>query len=392
MDLNRLLLSDRVRDAQAELIGLRRRFHAMPELSGLERQTQQTIMQLLSESGLRPVSRADTGVICRIDGRQAGPVILMRADLDGLAVEEQTGLAFASRNPGCMHACGHDAHLAMALVAARLLAAKPPERGAVVLAFQPAEELGQGAARMIAEGLLSEQAIDLALAFHVWSGLPLGRVVCQAGAAMASVDSFALNVHGSGTHAARPEDGIDPIPIAAQIVSAAQSLISRRKPPGRPAVLSFTAISGGSAFNVIPEAVRLQGTLRCFDSALRDRMLGELRSLAAGLAEALGASVGFESFEQLPPLENDPIVAARVRQVAAGFLGEQAVAPDEPLMAGEDFGLFLQRVPGAMVLLGCADPNSGQAHPHHHPRFDLDERVLNIGLELWLRLVESFLE
>ena len=363
------------------LVSLRRDLHQHPELSGEERRTQAVVLGALSEAGVpaRPIGR--TGVLGRIAGRAPGPTLLLRADMDALPIEEDTGLSFQSLVPGAMHACGHDAHVAMLLGAAQVLQAAPPARGDVLLCFQPAEERGAGAAELLQAGLLSEP-VDRALAFHVWSPLPLGQVGIRPGPAMASVDSFRLVVHGRGTHAATPEDGVDPIAAAAQIITAAQTLVARRIAPYQAAVLSFTRMQGGTTYNVLPEQVELLGTIRSFDRPVRDLLVGELESLAAGIARGLGARTTFEIVEHLPCLVNDPAVARAFAEVAAAVVGPEAVFAPPPIMGGEDFGLVLERVPGAMIWLGCGNPAQGAAFSHHHPRFTIDERVLLLGVEL----------
>lgn len=385
-------LSDAVRAVEPELVRLRRELHANPELAFEERWTQARILDALRQRDIPAEPLAETGVVAWIAGAAAGPVLLARADMDALPITERSGCDYASRRPGCMHACGHDAHVAMLLTAARLLARRPPARGAVRLVFQPAEERGAGAARMIADGVLADPPVDLALAMHVWSGLATGTAVCRDGAAMAGLDSFELIVSGRGTHAARPEEGVDPIPIAGQIAVAAQSLVARRLAPHQPAVLSFTAIQGGQSFNVIPERVLLRGTVRAYDSRAQQQLLDELDRLARAIADGLGGRAELTCGEHLPPLVNDAGLAARVRRAAAGLLGTGGVLAEEPLMVSEDFGLFCQRVPGAMLLLGCGDPAAAEVIPHHHPSFDVDERALAIGVELWLRLVAELLE
>ncbi len=385
-------LSDAVRAAEPELVRLRRELHAHPELAFEERWTQARILDALRQADIPAEPLAETGVVAWIAGADPGPVLLARADTDALPITERSGCDYASRQPGRMHACGHDAHVAMLLTAARLLARRPPARGAVRLVFQPAEERGAGAARMIADGVLADPPVDMALAMHVWSGLATGTAVCRGGAAMAGLDSFELIVSGRGTHAARPEEGVDPIPIAAQIAVAAQSLVARRLAPHQPAVLSFTAIQGGQSFNIIPGRVLLRGTVRAYDAQVQQQLLDELDQLARAIADGLGARAELTSGEHLPPLINDTGLAARVRRTAAGLLGAEAVLAEEPLLVSEDFGLFCQQVPGAMLLLGCGDPAAAEVIPHHHPSFDVDEGALAIGVELWLRLVADLLE
>ena len=391
MNSDPTLLSDAVRTNQAELAALRRELHRHPELAWQERKTQARVISFLREAGLEPTRLCDTGVVAIIEGKTPGPILMLRADLDGLPIEEQSGLGFASQEPGRMHACGHDAHVAMLLMAGRLLAERPPARGAVKLVFQPAEEVGEGARAMIEHDLLSDPPVERALSMHVWSGIPVGQVRAVPGPAFASVDTFELIVRGKGTHAARPEQGLDPVPVAAQIISAAQSLVSRRLAPSSRAVLSVCSIQCGQAFNIIPEEVTLRGTIRTFDSELRDQIVTEFTQLAEGMASGFGATAEYKTFEQLPTLVNDPAVTERCLRVCADRFGEQAVGVAEALMVGEDFGLFLQEVPGAMLLLGCGDPDQGADFPHHHPRFAVDEGALPIGVQLWLDLVADFL-
>jgi len=289
-----------------------------------------------------------------------------------------------------MHACGHDAHTAALLATAEILASRGLARGSVKLLFQPAEEGGGGAAAAIDDGALEDPAVDAALAFHVWSGLPVGTVAAPDGPVMASVDGFSMRIDGRGAHAATPEEGIDPVPIAAQIVTAAQTAITRRKAARDPAVLSFTAIRAGEAFNVIPSRVDVKGTIRAFAPEVRALVKAELVRIGRGVAEAMGARASFDFFEGLGPTVNDPAVAAAARAIAAEVVGAERIADHPPLMVGEDMGLLLARVPGAMVLLGAADPSGKGAYPHHHPLFDIDERVLPIGVEIATRFAERF--
>jgi amidohydrolase len=390
MDLDGLSLdlSPDVLAAVDELVELRRDLHAHPELSNQEQRTQRVVRERLDESGIANRPLGGTGVVGLIEGTEPGPVLLLRADMDALPIAEETGLPCCSENDGVMHACGHDAHVAMLLTAARLLARRGLERGTVKLMFQPAEEGGGGAARMIEEGVLDDPAVGSSLAFHVWTMLPIGEVAVTDGPTMASVDGFTLTVHGAGTHAAVPEDGVDPVLITAQIVTAAQSLITRRKSALEPAVLSFTAIRGGAAFNVIPERVEIKGTIRTFAAAVQEQTRAELAELASGIAGSMGGRTELEFFESLAPTVNDPDVAAAIRRTARTVVGDERVGAPPPLMVGEDIGLVQARVPGALALLGCGNPEIGASFPHHHPRFAIDERVLPVGVEIALRYVE----
>jgi amidohydrolase len=278
----------------------------------------------------------------------------------------------------------------MLLTTARLLAARGIESGAVKLLFQPAEEVGNGAQQMIDAGILVDPVVDASLTFHVWSQYGIGQVVALDGPAMASVDEFRLTVKGRGVHAAMPEDGIDPIVAACHIVTAAQSLVSRSTSPHNAAVLSFTSFSGGNAFNVIPDQVVILGTIRTFRAEARSILKSGLVRVATAIASSMTAEAIVEFVEENDPVVNDPAMAAIVRSVAGEVVGSDRIVAPHPLMPGEDIGLIHQRVPGVIAFLGCG-AEDGSSFPHHHPRFDIDERVLPIGVEIALRFVTRFL-
>ncbi len=384
-------LSPDVEEQLDDLVALRRDLHAHPELAGEERRTQKVVMDFLAAEGIEARPMADTGVLASVTGLSDGPVLLLRADMDALPINEIGQREYKSTIEGVMHACGHDGHTAMLMIASRILKRRGLPGGVVKLMFQPAEEGGGGAARMIEEGLLDSPRPDGALAFHVWSGHQIGEAAVLDGPVITSVDGFEMVVTGRGTHAAMPEDGVDPVVLTSRIITGAQDIITRRKPAFEPAVLSFTSIQGGSAFNVIPQEVRVKGTLRTFSRKIRALILEDLQSFAAGVSSYHGAHVDFDFFEELGPTINDPAFAAEFREVASGVVGEQRLTSPHPLMGGEDMGLVLRAIPGALVLLGCGNPEDGIDNPHHHPMFDMDERVLAIGVELFVRFAERFL-
>jgi len=379
-----------VRGAFADLVALRRELHAHPELSTREHRTRQVVLEHLATCGVMASPIGGTGATGIIRGRRPGRVLLLRADLDGLPITEETGAPYCSQNPGVMHACGHDAHTAMLLTTARLLAARGIESGAVKLLFQPAEEMGNGAKLMIDAGILADPPVDASLTFHVWSQYPIGQIVARDGPAMASVDEFRITVKGRGVHAAVPEDGVDPIVVAAHIVTAAQTLVSRNTSPHDAAVVSFTSLAGGTAYNVIPDRVLILGTIRTFLPQVRSALKKGLDRVCSGVAQSMQAEAVLEFAEENEPVLNDPGVAGLVRSVAAGVVGSERVVTPHPLMPGEDIGLIHQQVPGAIAFLGCGG-GEGTSFPHHHPRFDIDERVLPIGVEIAIRFVARFL-
>ena len=332
---------------------------------------------------------AETGVVADIRGGRSGRSVLVRADMDGLPIQEPEGLAFRSTRARVMHACGHDVHMAIALEVARALADR---RGAlpgmVRFAFQPAEEIAGGAKPMIEAGVLD--AIDRVIGLHVWAGLPTGQVSVRAGAVMASADWFTLIVRGRGGHGAIPDLSVDAVVIAAQVVTALQTLVSRETSPRAPVVLTLGSIQGGTAFNIIASEVVIQGTLRTFDARLREHLMERIAELAGGIASAMRGSCVFRLESGAPPVVNDPAIADLVAQSARSVLGEKAVVPFEPLMVGEDFAYFLEARPGCFSLVGGA-PEDGPVL-HHTAEFKVDERSLAIGFRVMMAAVLRLLE
>ncbi len=389
-DALEIRLSDDVKAVTDELTDLRRLVHRHPELAHREERTQRIVIDKLTEVGIGARPFAGTGVEGMIRGRESGKVLLVRADMDALPITEENDVSYKSETPGVMHACGHDAHVAMLVTAARLLAKRGLKKGAVKFMFQPAEEGEGGAVKMLQAGILEDPKVDGALAFHVWAPNQVGEIIALGGPIAASVDGFKITVQGKGTHAAMPESGIDPIIIASQIITAAQTLITRRISPTDPALLSFTSVHGGSAFNIIPDKVEMLGTFRAFTVPVREQLAAELQALASSIAGSYGGSATYESLGYNGPTINDPQFAAMVRKAAGGIVGEERVMEGTPLMVSEDFGEVLNRVPGALVLLGSGNQEIGADFPHHHPRFDIDEQVLAIGVELFLECINQF--
>ena len=371
-------------------IELRRFLHKHPELAFQENVTCAKVVGELEDFGYECQELADTGIVTTLDTGKAGPTILLRADMDGLPVREESDIEWKSVNDGCMHACGHDAHMAILVTVASILKKNPPQKGKIVFVFQPAEEGGSGAQRMLEEGL-NLDGVDHALAFHVWSPFPAGTIGIVEGAAMASVDRFTAVVSGKGTHAAVPEGGIDPVVISAQIISAAQTLISRRTSPQKSAVLSFTSIHGGTTHNVIPPSVELMGTIRSLDDSVRQRVKEELVELGKSVAKAMNGTFDLEYIGGLPVLKNSPEFCSLVRKCAQAIVEDSQILRADPLLVGEDMALFLDRIPGAMIFIGCGNDGLA-AFPHHHPSFNVDEEALGIGIELALQVVKQLTE
>ena len=371
-------LLESARGLQSELVELRRDFHRHPELSFREERTARAIADRLRSLGLEPRTGVGrTGVVAEIGS--GGPVVALRADMDALPIQEAGDADYRSTVPGVMHACGHDAHMTMLLGAARMLRdALPAGRGTVRLLFQPSEEASDdenksGATRMIEDGALDEAAAIFGL--HVAAHLEAGRVFLRPGPLMAGSDIIQVTVEGESAHAGRPNEGIDAILLAAQAITACQANLARRLSPFETGVLSIGTIQGGSAENILADRVTMSGTIRYFTDDGRARLHAILRS-AFALCEAQGGRARVDIVPNYPPVVNDERMTALARAAVEDALGADAVRTPEPFMWAEDFSILLRRTPGAFFMLGAAlDP----PREHHHPRFDIDERVLPIG-------------
>ena len=366
-------------DSEREsLIALRRALHRHPELSWKEEQTAARLEKALRESGITEIRRvAGTGVIARVPGADRGaPVVALRGDIDALPIQEATGLPFASTNPGVMHACGHDVHATWA-VGAGVLLAKSPARGDVIIVLQPAEEMGNGAPAILDSGALDD--VRAIFGGHVDRRFPVGQVVAQPGPLAAAADAFSIDVMGKGAHGARPHEGIDPIVAAAAIVTALQTVVSRRLDPGAAAIVTIGSIHGGSAPNVIPERVQLTGTLRAMLPDVRAMLHREVTSIATSVAAAHGATVVVNIEKGPPPIVNPEREAGWARAAAERVLGEGNVVPfGVTNMGGEDFACYLERIGGCFLRIGAREPG-GDPAPAHSPRFNAAEESIFVG-------------
>lgn len=383
-------LSDAIKAREGELIARRRQFHAEPELSFQETRTAQAVADHLRRLGLEvQTGVAGTGVVGTLSGARPGPGVVVRADMDGLPLQERSTLPFRSTRDGVMHACGHDVHLAIALTLADLLQERRASLpGMVRFVFQPAEEVAGGAEPMIKAGVLG--GIDTVLALHVWAGLPLGQIGVRPGVIWGSADWFTIRIAGAGGHGGMPHMAVDAVVIAAQVVSALQVLVSRETSPTASAVITIGSIHGGAAHNIVAGEVVLQGTLRTFDPSLRERLLGRIDEVATGMAVALRGRAHFERGPGAPPVASDGRVAGVVADAARRVVGSAGVIAVEPMMIGEDFSYFLERRPGCFFLLGAAPADGPRVH--HTETFEIDEACLPIGLEVMARAVLALLE
>jgi hippurate hydrolase len=368
-----------------EFIDLRHELHTHPELAFEEKRTSARIAGLLGSWGYEVTTGVGgTGVVGTLR-RGEGRALGIRADMDALPIEGQTGVDYASANSGVMHACGHDGHTTILLAAARYLADHGIFTGTLNLIFQPAEEIGAGAARMIADGLFERFPCDEIYGLHNQPSGPHGTIKLRPGPIMAAADFFDIHIRGRGAHAAHPQGGIDPIVIATGLAQALQSIVSRNADPLKSIVLSITRISAGSAYNVIPETAQLAGTIRTFDRELRALAGTRMRELAAGFAAAYGAEIKVDIHDMFSVLENAPEQAAAATAVATELLGSDNVEADAaPKMGSEDFADMLQTIPGAYFWVG----HDGSV-PVHNPGFVLDDKILPIGASMFARIIET---
>lgn len=375
-----------------QLIAWRRDFHEHPEIAFEEVRTSQKVAEMLTQFGLEvQYGVGKTGVVGILEGNGDGPTVLVRADMDALPVQEENDVSYKSQTPNRMHACGHDGHTAIALGVAKILAERRDQlNGAVKFIFQPAEEIAAGAKAMIDDGALEGLKPDVSLGLHLWNDMPVGRVAVTDGPAMASADSFHLWIEGKGGHGASPHQTHDPLLAAAQIITAAQSVISRNVPPLDAGVLSCTMIRGGDAFNVIPSEIEIKGTIRSYKNEVRDLIVERFTAIVEGIAHAMNCTSRLEFFEKTPPLVNDEVVGARLRNGFGQIDKNLQIVDDVRTMGAEDMGFFLERAPGVYFFVGSANANRGLDYPHHHPRFDVDEEALLIGASLLTAAVADY--
>ena len=376
---------------QPWVVDIRRQLHQMPELLYELHETNRFVCQTLDEldvsyrSGL-----AKTGVLATI-GTGDGRCVMLRADMDALPIEEQADIDFRSRNSGRMHACGHDCHTAMLLGAAKILKERESElAGTVKLCFQPAEEGGAGGKQMCEEGVMENPKVDKVFGIHVWPMIPTGQLTGRPGAFLAATNGFQITVTGKGGHAAMPHFCVDPVVTAAKIITNLQSLVSREQNPLEPAVISFTAIHGGEAHNVIPPVVTIKGTIRSLTSSNKDHLKQRVAESAKALAEADRCTAVFESCgTDYPETFNDPGLWNRVHQMGKSLFGESNFELCDPMMGGEDFAYYGAHAPACFVALGCRNESEGCVYGLHHPQFKMDESAFSLGTALHLAFVSE---
>ena len=382
----------------AAIQAIRRDIHAHPELCFQEERTADVIAKALTEWGI-PIHRGlgKTGVVGIIKNGTSSRALGLRADIDALPMTEHNTFAHASQHPGKMHACGHDGHTAMLLAAAKHLSQHRNFDGTVYLIFQPAEEGGGGAKVMIEDGLFDKFPMEAVFGAHNWPGMPVGSFGVNPGAMMASGNHFSVTIRGKGSHAALPHLGIDPVPIAAQLINGFQTIITRNRRPLEPGVISVTMLKAGEALNVVPDFCTLSGTVRTFSYELLDLIERRMREMSEHTCAAFGATCEFEFKRYYPPTINHPAETEFVRQVLSDVVGAANVQAFEPTMGSEDFSFFLQAKPGCYFVIGNGDGEHREGGHGlgpcmlHNPSYDFNDDLIPLGATAWVRIAEQWL-
>ena len=382
-------LKKEVFELTSQLIDWRRDFHRHPEIAFEEHRTSSVLREFLEEHDIPVEIMAKTGLRSKLTGRPGGKTVALRADIDALPLKEDGDKEYISENPGRAHACGHDGHMAILMGVIELLCRrKDAFQGNVVFLFQPSEERIPGGAKiMMEEGAL--EGVDVIFGLHLWQPLPTGIVGLVKGAMMAQPDKFTIRVRGKGGHGSMPHQTVDPILVASHLVCNIQSIVSRNVDPLKPVVVSFGTIEGGTIYNIIPEEVVLTGTVRSFETGVQELSEKRLREIADATCAAFGATAEFMYEKGYPPVVNDENMVDFVAGTARDLFGEEKVQDIDPVMGGEDFAYFLQKVPGAFIFFGMGD---GMEFPHHHPAFDIDEKALPKATLLMASLALAYLE
>lgn len=385
-------IREQIKKLNEELINLRRDFHQYPELGFQEFRTSEIISEYLEECGLDVQKNiAKTGVVGLLKGSSPGPTIMLRSDMDALPVEEENNLSFKSQHRGLMHACGHDGHMAMLLVAAKILSRHKNEiNGNVKFVFQPNEE-DAGAIYMVEEGVLENPKVDAALGIHLWSPIESGKIGVISGPLMASSYYFKLIVHGKGGHGGAPHTAIDPISCAIDIMKTTETMQTKGLDVLEPTIITFCKINAGTSPIIIPEEVEVEGSLRCLHEGTKE-VQKRFEKMIKGICEVHGTSYELEFKCGNTLLSNDNEVTEIVKNVGIQVVGEENILDkDISVMLGEDFSEFSNRVPGVFYFVGVGNKGKGTDYPHHHPKFDIDEDALAIGLEMHVRTTLEYL-
>ncbi|WP_462408479.1 amidohydrolase [Neobacillus sp. Marseille-QA0830] len=374
-----------------EITEIRRKLHSEPELSWEEYNTTNFVCEYLDQLGISYRRAEPTGVIATIEGGKPGKTVALRGDMDALSVEElNKDLPYASKFEGKMHACGHDSHTAMLLIAAKVLNENKADlAGNVRLLFQPAEEVAEGAKAFVKQGAVD--GVDNVFGIHIWSQMPTGKVSCTPGPSFASADLFKVTFKGKGGHGALPHACIDAAIVASSFVMNVQTVVSRTVDSQQPAVLTIGKMVVGTRFNVIAENAVIEGTVRCFDPKVRDHIETQLQHYAEQVAAIYGATAKVEYTRGTQAVINDEYSAKLVQQVVSEAFGADAVFNEKPTMGGEDFSEYFEKAPGSFALVGSGNPEKDTQWAHHHGKFNIDEDALATGAELYAQYAWAYL-
>jgi amidohydrolase len=376
------------------LVEIRRTIHMHPELGFEEVQTANLVSEWLQKLGIE-VKRgmAKTGVVGLLKGKKPGRTVAIRADMDALPIDEVKPVPYASKTKGKMHACGHDAHVAILLGVARFFSSIPDQvKGNIKWIFQPAEEGGGGGRLMVEEGVLGNPKVDAIFGTHVYPLLFIGKIGIMEGEALAAADRFTLVILGKGGHAASPHLTKDPILAAGHLITQIHSIVSRNINPLESGVVTIGRVSGGTAFNIIPDEVELLGTVRSLSAQVREELKSRIEQVTQGIVRSFGMDYHFSYEYGYPVLINDPGMTKLVSEACLKGMGKDNVEVLKPSMGAEDFAYYLERCPGAYFRLGCRNEDKGIIHPYHSSLFDIDEEVLPFGVEMFVRIIDQYLE
>jgi len=383
-------IKEYAKQEKAYVIDLRRHFHMYPETAWNEKQTSQKIKEELKALGIPFAAVAETGVIATLTGKKPGKTIALRADMDALAVTEKSGVSFQSKHEGVSHACGHDGHMAMLLGAAKILNdIRSDIRGSVKLIFQPAEEVLNGAVKVIEEGGLD--GVDSIFGIHINGLIPSGMATAGMGPVLSSADFFTIRVKGRGGHGGMPDQGVDAIVAASAVVMNLQSIVSREISPVEPAVVSIGALHAGTRNNVIAAEAIMEGTTRCYNDTVRKKIPDAMKRIVTGTAGAYRAEAILDYISGAPPTVNDETCALRAKKTIENTLGEDAFLELSPMTGAEDFAYYQRKVPGVFIFLGVKSKDENAGYPQHHEKFTIDENALEIGTMLNVQYALDYL-
>jgi len=375
------------------LVEIRRTIHRHPELAFEEVETSKLVSKWLGQFGLEvKTGMAKTGVVGLLRGKKPGKTVAIRADMDALPMDEANRVPYASQIKGKMHACGHDAHVTILLGVARFFSSIPDQvKGNIKWIFQPAEEGGGGGRVMVEEGVLENPKVDAIFGAHVFPFLPTGKAGIYEREGLAAADRFTIRVIGKGGHAASPHVSRDPILAAGHLIAQIHTIVSRNVNPLESGVITLGKVSGGTASNIIPDEVELVGTVRSLNPQVREELRSRIEQVAQGIARSFSLECRFDFEYGYPVLINDPEMSKLVGLACSKGIGKENVEVVKPSMGGEDFAYYLEKVPGSFFRLGCRNEAKGLIHPYHSSLFDIDEEVLPFGVEMFIRIVDTYL-